>query len=295
MPKRPKATELSSREDFVIQSFGDMKKINTMASKLFDLYFIDVDRNSELTPMMRTMVPQYYVDPNNPEHPGCYILAGRSSISYLERIVYVTPYIEEKGRYAYDLSAWRGLLINPVEFQDKAKTFRKTKLEPLVVMGERNGEWFNQSLIMREGDSTAKQEMVIPFLQLPNRKRDGEDAYQHALQQLIYEPSYQYMVGYLYHGMQYRAIPEDVITDLLEYDITEFITLEGDRVLVTKSLFPTIKNDHRFSIAKVPEPDIDTSGGRFHYVIGQEILNEFGAPYITIYTLVAALQMSVEK
>lgn len=295
MARIPKATELSSREDFIIQSFPHMKKVNTMASKLFDLYFIDVDRNSELTPMMRTMVPTYYIDPTNPEHPSCYILAGKSSISYLERLVYVQPYVNDKGKYEYDLSGWRGLLINPVEFTDKTKPYRKSKLEPLVVMGERNGDRFNQSLILREDTSTARDELVIPFLQVPNRKRDGEDAFQQALQMMIYDPFYQYLPRYMYHGLQFAAVPQDVIQDMIDNDITEFITLEHDRVSVTKSLFPTLKNDQRFAIARVPDPDIDTSGGRFHYVIAQEILNDHGVPYVTIYTLLAALQLCMPE
>lgn len=291
MARLPKANELSSREDFIIQSFSSMKKVNTMANKLFDLYFIDVDRNSELTPMMRTMVPTYYIDPTNPEHPGCYILAGKSSVSYLERIVYIQPYINEKGKYEYDLSAWRGLLINPVEFADKSKAFRKSKLEPLVIMGERNGERYNQSLILREDTSKAKEELVVPFLQVPNRKRDGEDAFQNALQTMVYDPFYQYLPRYLYRGIPFTHVPQETIQELIDMDLTEFITEEHDRISVTKSLFPTIKADNRFSIGRVPNPDINTSGGRYHYVVMQEILNEHGSPYITIYTLLAALQL----
>jgi hypothetical protein len=269
----------------------DMKAINTMAAKLFDLYYIDIDRNTELSSMMRTMTPPYYVDPTNPEHPSCYILAGRSSVPYLERIMYVTPFVDEKGKYQYDLSGWRGLLINPVEVADKLKEFHKTKLEPLVIMGERNGDLYNQSLILREDKTAAKDELVIPFLQLPNRKRDGEDAYMQALQSLIYDPSYQYLVGYMNRGLKFRQIESEIIQDMLDNDITEFVTLDGDRVAVTKHLFPGLKsNDQIFSIAKVDQPDIDTSGGRFHYVISQEVLKN-GTTYVTIYTLLAALQM----
>ena len=56
---KPKLNELSSREDFLIEQFQYMKKLNKMAAKLFDLYYIDVDRNSELSPMMRNMMPPY--------------------------------------------------------------------------------------------------------------------------------------------------------------------------------------------------------------------------------------------
>lgn len=291
MAKIPKTTELSSREDFIIQSFAHMKKINTMANKLFEVYFIDVDRNSELSPMMRTMVPIYYIDPTNPEHPGCYIIAGKSSVNYLERMMFVTPYVNEKGKYEYDLSGWKGLLINPMEFASKVKPFRKSKLEPLVVLGERNGERFNQSLILREDTTTARDELIIQFLQTPNRKRDGEDAYQQALQTLIYEALYQYLPRYLNSGLQFTVVPERTIAEMLEFDIADFVTQEGDRVTVPKTLFPDLKSDYRYSIARVPNPDIDTTGGRFHYVIAQEMLNEHGTPFITIYTLVAALQL----
>lgn len=291
MAKIPKTTELSSREDFIIQSFAHMKKINTMANKLFELYFIDVDRNSELSPMMRTMVPTYYIDPTNPEHPGCYIIAGKSSVNYLERMMFVTPYVNDKGKYEFDLSGWKGLLINPMEFAAKVKPFRKSKLEPLVVLGERNGERFNQSLILREDTTSARDELIIQFLQTPNRKRDGEDAYQRALQTLIYEALYQYLPRYLNSGMQFAVVPDSTIAELVEYDSADFVTQDGDRVTVAKTMFPDLKADYRYSIAKVPNPDIDTSGGRFHYVISQEMLNEHGSPYITIYTLVAALQL----
>jgi hypothetical protein len=92
-------------------------------------------------------------------------------------------------------------------------------------------------------------------------------------------------------GLKFRQIESEIIQDMLDNDITEFVTLDGDRVAVTKHLFPGLKsNDQIFSIAKVDQPDIDTSGGRFHYVISQEVLKN-GTTYVTIYTLLAALQM----
>lgn len=290
---KPKVNELSSREDFIIEQFPTMKKINKIADKLFDLYYIDVDRNSELSPMMRGMVPTYYVDPNNPEHPGSYIIAGKSSIPYLERIMFVTPYVNEKSKYEYDLSGWKGLLITPVEFSNRTKEFRKTKLEPMVIMGERyGGERFNQSLILRESNTPAKQELVLPFLNLPNRKMAGEDAYQQALQTLIYQPFYQYLAGYIRQALSFTSIPQEDVIDFCENDVIDMTTGDGDIVTVTKSLFPCIAKDHRLSIAKVNSDEVDSTGGRFHYVIQEEILNEYGASSIIIYTLVAALQMS---
>ena len=293
MPK-PKINELSSREDFVVEQYATMKKLNKICNKLFELYYIDVDRNSELSPMMRSMVPLYYVDPNNPEHPGCYILAGRSNIPYLERIVYVTPYVDAKGKYAMDLSGWKGVMIPPAEFEAKCKDFRKSKLEPMVIMGERGGDRFNQSLILRESNTAAKQELVLPFLQLPSRKMEGEDAYQHALRTLVYDPFYQYLDRYLHQGLRFVSIPPETVEALYENDVADFITDDEDVVTVTRGVFPTISRDQLFSIAKVEKSDIDTSGGRYHYVIMQEDVTENGMAYITTYTLLAALQLNIK-
>lgn len=294
MPK-PKVNELSSREDFVIEQYQYMKKINKIGDKLFNLYYIDVDKASELSPMMRAMVPTYYVDPNNPEHPGAYILAGTSSIPYLERMVFVTPFVNGKGKYELDLSAWKGLLVKPDEFNTKTKDFRKTKLEPMVIMGERfGGERYNQSLILRESNTPAKQELILPFLQLPSRKSEGEEAYQEGLNELIYKPFYQYLPDYIYKKLNYVGIPQDTLDELCENDVADLETEDGDIVTVTKSLFPCISKDQRFSIAKVMEPNIDTSEGRFHYIVQEEMVNEIGVASITIFTLLAALQMTEE-
>lgn len=289
---KPKLNELSSREDFLIEQFAYMKKLNKMAMKLFDLYYIDVDHNSELSPMMRNMVPPYYVDPTNPEHPGCYVLAGKSSVSYLERMVFVTPFVNEKGRYENDISAWKGTIIKPLEFNEKSKEFRKTKLEPMVIMGERNGDLITQSIIVRESTTPAKQELVLPFLMLPNRKRDGEEAYQRALQTSIYDALYQYLTHYIYRVERFVSIPPETVDAILDKGVTDLYTEDGDIVTVTKNVFPCIERSHRFSIAKIRDPMIDTSGGRFHYMVAEEALTPIGQPAICIYTLMSALQMN---
>ena len=289
---KPKLNELSSREDFLIEQFAYMKKLNKMAAKLFDLYYIDVDRNSELSPMMRNMVPPYYVDPTNPEHPGCYILAGKSSVPYLERMVFVTPFVNEKGKYENDISAWKGTIIKPLEFNEKSKEFRKTKLEPMVIMGERNGDLITQSIIVRESNTPAKQELVLPFLMLPNRKRDGEDVYQRALQASIYDALYQYLIHYVYRAERFVAVPPEAIDAILDKGVADLYTEDGDIVTVTKNVFPCIERGQRFSIAKIRDPMIDTSGGRFHYMVAQEALTPLGQPAICIYTLMSALQMN---
>lgn len=289
---KPKLNELSSREDFLIEQFQYMKKLNKMAAKLFDLYYIDVDRNSELSPMMRNMMPPYYVDPTNPEHPGCYILAGKSNVPYLERMVFVTPFVNEKGRYENDISAWKGTIIKPLEFNEKTKDFRKTKLEPMVIMGERNGDLINQSIIVRESNTPAKQELVLPFLMLPNRKRDGEEAYQRALQVSIYDALYHYLTHYVYRAERFVAVsPEDIDT-MLNNGVVDLYTEDGDIVSVTKNVFPCVDRSQRFSIAKIKDPMIDTSSGRFHYMVTEEILTPIGQTAICIYTLMSALQMN---
>lgn len=283
-----KMTELSSREEFIVEQFANMKKVNKMAEKLFDLYYVDID--SEMSPMMRSMVPKYYVDPANPEHPAAYSIVGKSSVSYLERVMTITPYVNEKRKMVMDLSAWKGLLINPVEFSSRTKEFRKTKLEPMVLMGEQYGERFSQSLIIREGDTPAKQELVLPFLHLPSRKIDGEDAYQAALSMLVYDQFYQYMRNYRYRPLDFTDVT-DGIDAILQNGSHELYTEEGDVVIVTKSLLPTLATDQMLSIAKVEISELDSSYGRYHYIIQQSVMNEFGEPHICIYTLVAAIQM----
>lgn len=285
-----KRLDPSSREDFIVEQFATAKKLNTIAGKLFDLIYIDVDRNSELSPMMRTMVPAYYVDPNNPEHPSQYIIAGKSSLDYVERLMFVRPYLSEKGKYEMDISAWKGLLITPAEFTAKTKGFRKTKLEPYVVMGERNGDRFCQSLLLRESDTRPSDELSIPFLELPNRKKYGEDFYQETLHRLIYDEFYRYLPKYIYRGLRFTSIPEREVQILCEKGEADFYTDEGDLAIVTKGIFPTATMDHTFSIAKVPDPDIDTSEGRGHYVILEECYDKDRNVICSIYTLVAAFQ-----
>lgn len=292
MAKVPKTNELSSREDFIINQFATFKKLNTIASKLFDLYYVDTNPMSELSTMMRTMVPAYYIDPRNPEHPGEYLLVGKSSLSYAERLIHVFPYVNEKGKYEYDISAWRGLIIKPLEFNSKVKPFRKSKLEPMVVMGERDGERVPLSLIMREDTTTAKEELALPFLQLPNRQKVGEGAYIQAVERSIYDPCYQFLYHYaLRVHPQPTPIPQDTIRELIELGLTDFVTAEGDRVVVTKELLPTLNKDNRYSIYRVPDPEIDTTEGRFHYIICEDIITPMNTVGIRIETLVAALQL----
>lgn len=288
MPKA-KRNELSSREDFIIDQFATMKKINTMASKLFHLYYID--SGIEMSPMMRTMVPRYWVDPLNPEHPSYYILAGQSNIDYLERMVFIAPFVDG-SKYAYDLSAWKGLLINSASFTEKAGKFRKTKLEPMVIMKDHLGERVNQCLILRETDTSAKAELNLPFLHLPNRKRDGDEAYQAALDQSIYRQFYQYLDQYMYTSLPFKVIDLYMIEEMLDKGVVDIPTDKDDVITMSKALFPTVKLDHRFKLVRVPHPLIDTSGGRYHFILSEEYLNDSGVPYITIYTLMAALQIN---
>lgn len=281
-----------SREDFAIVQFPYMKKIMKICATMFDYISITTDPTAELSPMMRTMVPQYYVDPVNPEHPGAYLIAGQSNVSYLERLMVVAPFANQKGKYEYDLSAYNTLLINTAEFSTKTKDFRKTKLEPLVLMGEQNGERFTQSLIMREGDTKAKDEYPISFLHLPNRKSYGEDAYHEAVETLVFKPCYQYLYRYLHRGNHFIEIPKDIIEEMKTEDVTDLISEEGDTIIVAKSILPNLKNDSIVSLAKVKDPDIDTSGGKNHYIIREESIDEdTGSVYMTIYTLLAALSL----
>ena len=73
--------------------------------------------------------------------------------------------------------------------------------------------------------------------------------------------------------------------------LADFITKEGDRVGVTKELIPTFNKANRYRIERVPDPDIDTSEGRFHYIIEEDIMTPMNTVGITVVTLVAALQL----
>lgn len=289
---RPKTNELSSREDFITAQFATIKKLNTICNKLFDLYYIDTNPENELSTMMRSLVPSYYVDPQNPEHPGEFMLIGKSSIPYIERVVRVFPYVNEKGKYEYDISGWRGLIIKPAQFIAGVKNFRKSKLEPLVVMGEHDGERVPINLVLREKDTAAKDEVVLPFLQLPNRVKVGEENYLSALERSIYEPCYQYLHLYIRRpSQQFTPIPSEVIEELIDSGIADFCTVEGDRVLITKELIPTLNRENRYSICRVINPEIDTSEGRYHYLIQEDALTPMNTIGIRILTLVAALQI----
>lgn len=293
MARVPKATELSSREDFIINQFATFKKLNTIASKLFDLYYVDTNPMAELSPMMRTMVPPYYIDPRNPEHPGEYLYVGKSSLDYAERLIHIYPYVNEKQKYEYDISAWRGLIVKPLEFTSKTKSFRKSKLEPMVVMGERDGERVALNLILREDTTSAKEELVLPFLQLPNRQKVGEENYIQAAERSIYDPCYQYLYHYALRVHQSATpIPQETIKELVEVGLTDFVTTEGDHIVVTKELLPTLNKENRYSIYRVQDPEIDTSDGRYHYIISEEIMTPINTVGIKIDTLVAALQMT---
>lgn len=294
-----KTIAMSSREDFILYQYTNFKKLMKICGTMMDLVYITMDRESELSPSMRKMVPPYYVDPLNPEHPSRYILAGQSSIDYLERLMVVAPYVDAKGKYQFDLSGYLSLLVNVGEFEMKTKNFRKTKLEPFVIVGDRDGASYNQSLILREEDTPAKDELVMPFLHLPSRRSVGEDNYVAALNTLVFNPCYQYLYYYLMRSeesmMPYVTIDERTIRSCLDNDIVDFVADDGSTVIVTKMLLPCLRQMDRVQFAKVPFPAIDTSTGKNHYIIKEEMCNDAGLPYITIYTLLSALSIEDEE
>lgn len=290
-----KLSELSSREDFAIEQFATMKKINSICSKLFELYFIDIELDSELSPMMRTMVPPYWIDPTNPEHPSCYILAGQSNVSYLERMIYIWPYVNDRNKFEYEISAYRGLIIPPLGFAERSKPFRKSKLEPLVVMSSQGNDRAPKTLILREESTSAKDELTLDFLQVPKRKRDGDEAYVETVNAVIYQPWYRYLTTYLNEReLVFTEVPVETIMAIVNSDIADFVTADGDHITITKGILPLLSKDtevHKYFIAKVPDPMCDTSAKRFHYVIEETFYNTRGTAYMSIYTLLAAMQL----
>lgn len=264
---------ISSREDYLINQFPDMRDINRLARKLYDVYYIDIDHSRELSPMDRIIMPNYWVDPQNPEHPVAYILAGQSSIRFIERLTYVYPYVEKK-KFRYDLSAYRGSLINSQEMFDVVKPYRKTKLNP-IVEDKKN----QKSIILKEDHDGIR----LPIL----NASCPEDIYH-----LVYQKFYHYLPDYLQNQeIHYTKIESSVIEDLMECRRVSVYAEEGDRVDLTKELFPNIKKDMELYIGRVPNPNIDQASDKWHYILIDQFLTKENIPYAVTYTLIAAIQL----
>lgn len=285
---------LATREDFIIEQFAFMRRLNSKLERLFDIYYVDVDPGSELTPMMRQLIPQFFVDPFNPEYPGRYRIAGKSRENYLERVVYVTPYVDKKGKYLADISAWKGLLFNSSEFSLKCKAYRKSKLEPYVFMGdtERGGK-YPEALMIRESDTKAKEEMVLPFLKLPDRAMDGEDMYQEALHKLIYQPFYRFLIDYLRAGVPMTPIPEKTIDEIMDEMNSDYFVVEtGDTLTLTRDLMPGCRREFKYEIGAVPRHLMpDPEGPKQHYILKEKQISEEGAEWMTTYTLFSTIAL----
>ena len=264
---------LSSREDYLVNQFSDMRDVNRLARRLYDVYYIDIDYSRELSPMDRMIMPNYWVDPQNPEHPVAYILAGKSSLSFVERITYIYPYVEKK-KFRYDLSAYRGSIINSQEMFDITKPYRKSKLDPFVEDKK------DQKIIILKEDDDGIQ---IPILSVTH----PEDIYN-----LIYQKFYRYLPNYLQNQkIHYTKVESSAIEDLMDCRRVPIYTEEGDRVDLTKELFPNIKKDMELYIGRVPNPNIDQMSDKWHYILIDQFLTKENIPYVVTYTLIAAIQM----
>lgn len=280
--------ELSSREDFLIEQFADMRNINKFARKLYSVYYLDIDHFHELTPMERMIVPSYWIDPQNPEHPSAYILAGQSMVTFIERISYVYPYVSGK-KYAYDLSAWQGSLINSQEFFDTTKDYRKTKLDPIVVEDKKDSD--TKYIHMKEKDAGIK--IPIPAIVSKEECNDQGIGYYDEIYLTMYRQFYRYLPKYLNsQKINYKEIGEEDILDLLDSRCISAYTPEGDEVSLTRDLFPNLKkSNNKLFIGRVPDPLIEDQSEKWHYIIMEQQLNDDGAPYFVTYTLVAAIQL----
>lgn len=278
----------SSREEFMIETWPTIKKVNGIMNKLFDLYFIDSDPDGDLTNMMKTVVPPFYVDPNEPIYPGVYILAGKSSVSYLERMCYITPFVDKKRKYMYDLAAWRGTVIDPLTFNNKTKGFRKTKLEPMVIMGDGISTPTKQpqSVILKEKGMKAKDECILPFVSIPA-------PHVHNYQQImdaLYAPFYNYLYNYLKtRTLNFIPVSDEDIATLKEESL-EIKMPDGDVVIISRNIVPTLKAGDSLSIAEVPDPIVPENSGKRHYIL-REDHEEDENHFLTIYTLVAILSI----
>lgn len=285
---------LTTREDYAIEQFAFMKRLNSKLEKLYDIYYIDVDPGSELTPMMRQLVPPFFIDPLNPEYPGRYLIPGKSREGHLERVVYLTPYVDKKGKYIGDISAYKGMLFNAADFTLKCKSFRKTLLEPYVFMTEdERGSRYPEAMMIREGKTNAKEEMVIPFLKLPSRATQGEDMYQDALQRLIYQPFYRYLIGYLRVGVPTFPIPEKHIDELMDDMNSDYeCSQTGDTLTLTRDLIPGCRREYKYELGAVPRQMMpDPNGPKQHYILKEIQSTEEGMEYLTTYTLFSTIAL----
>lgn len=290
MPRKTLAT----REDFISEQFVFMRKLNSKLEKLFDIYYVDVDPGTELTPMMRQLVPQFFIDPFNPEYPGRYRIAGKSTDSLLERVVFITPYVDEKGKYVGDISAWKGLLVNSSEFSLKCKAYRKTMLDPIVFIGNNDrGSKYPEALMLRENSTKAKEEMVLPFLKLPDRTIDGEDAYQEALHRLIYQPFYRYLIGYLQKGVPMIELPAKTIDEIMdEMSSDYFMESTGDTLTLTRDVMPNCRREYKYELGAVPRGMMpDPEGPKQHYILKEMQLTNSGLDWMTTYTLFSTIRI----
>lgn len=289
--RRGKSQDLSSREDYLIAQFQNFRDINKLAIKMFDCYYIDSEPSQDLSPMMRTVVPALWVDPNNPEYPGMYVLAGHSTVSFLERMIFITPYVNDKGKYINDLSAYKGLLINAAEFYGKTKAYRKTSLEPIVVVSDGIlGEHTPQSVILRESRTKRKDEMVIPVMQLPAKSTENMALYTEILEKSVYSPFYRYLHKYLGRdNLRYMKLRPEVIDEIKDNGRADIVFSE-DRVLsLSKDVMPALSPKNRYSVCFVQDADVPPESGKFHVILKEETLNERGNSTITILTLMAAI------
>lgn len=284
MPRK----ELSSREDFIVEQFAAMKKFNTLASKVFELYYIDSNPAAELSPMEQQVLPPFYIDAMNPEYPGQYVFAGKSLLDYTERILYITPYMDEKGKYIGDISAWKGLLVNPTEFAMKTKGYRKTKLDPVTAVGDilDRGNGKPQAIVLRERGDRPELEYPIPFLQLPNRRVEGDQAYFDCLEQSIYRPFYHYLTDYLKGSINFEALDVRLLDDLKEYGAADILTGDGHMLSISREIMSQVSEKVQYFLGFA-----GMDGDKAHYIMKEIRPNEEGKPHAILYTLFSVLDV----
>lgn len=288
-----KGKSLASREDFMIEQLVTMKKVNSMMSRLFEIYYIDVQPGNQLSTMMLTVWPRFYVDPLDPEYPSQYTIVGKSLVPYLERAVFINPYVGDKGKLQWDLSAYKGLVFNSAEFQMKAKLYRKTKLEPYIIMGDqKDGSRYTQSVLMKEPGMKKSETLVIPGLNLPSRQLYGVEAHRAMLQKIVYDAYYRFIFDYLKDpSLVFHMIPDDVIEGVKEEYAIEYTTHEGDIITLSKEIIPQPTVDHKYSLAWVENAHVEPGCGKRHYLLAEDYETPNGMRYMSVYTLFAILSL----
>lgn len=279
----------TGREGYMVAQFPDMINLNKRFRQLYSAYFIDPAYMEELSLVDRSIIQEYWVDLDDPIHPSAYVIAGASTLPYVERLSVVYPYPTKKA-LKYDMSAYQKALINSQVFFEETKNMKKTKIVPAVDAIEVDEGFKTAALILRQDD----MEATIPILNLPNRSKQKEQ-YHEMLDQLVYRKFYRLLPSYMTQELEFNSIPQEEIDSMVDGGLMNAVTHDGEVVNLNKEIFPLIKPNQTMEIATVPNPliDEDQRSVKAHYVIRDTVYSDddTNTPIVVTYTLVSALRL----